>query len=133
MRKERTVALWLGTATHEDDLRKALRIDYSQDGTFRGSAFSRAFDLGRYDDSKTEALRHEHPPLVLDSFLTGVSYAESVLPGLDKAGATVARGDNCFVLLFDVFFEGERTARWSTKGLRLRFAAQTSYEAKPSA
>ncbi|MDP1914838.1 MAG: hypothetical protein Q8L14_01245 [Myxococcales bacterium] len=132
MRQQGKVSLWTGTAKTESEFRSVLRVEFDAKGDFRGSAFSRGFALGRYDDSKREAFRHPDAPHTLDAFLRDVSYEKIVLEGLKAAGAVVGPGDDCYVLLYDFCFGGAVTARWESGGVSLRFVAVSDFESDES-
>jgi hypothetical protein len=128
MRQQNQVSAWFGRAESEAALRRALVVHYSEDGDFQGSAFSRGFRLGRYDDSRREALRHERAPNRLGPFLAGVSYEASVVKGLAAFGVSPASEENAFVLLYDYRCKAPVGTRWSTPGLELRFVGTTRYD-----
>lgn len=94
-----------------------------------GSPFSRGFDLGRYDDDKREANIVDPAPIDLRDLLRSVSYYDQVVSELEKTGAHLTEGENCFVLLYDYIYQPVSIAEWAIEGLRLRYAGGAPYNA----
>lgn len=126
MRDGRSVSLWIGQAAAKTTFEEALAPEFSADGDFLGSAFSRAFGVGYYDEGLKESEYREAPRQGLGSLLEGISYAEVVVPRLQAAVSEPVEG-NCFVLLHDYRHAGPRS--WATEGLSMRYVATVEYDA----
>lgn len=129
MEKEGIVSVWIGRASSEEAFWNALDVSFSDDGDFLGSDFSRALGIGYYEDSTREAAFLQEPISDIEGFMAGISYEEILLPKLKAAGAVVSPGDNCFVLLYNIQFEGpaKRGVSHRLDGLDLRFLGSFRY------
>jgi hypothetical protein len=129
MEKQGSVAVWIGKVASAQTLSDALRVSFSEDGDFLGSAFSRAAAVGYYEDATREAGVVSEHSKDIRQLLKGVSYEGELLPKLLAASIEIGLDDNCFVLLYDVSFGStESTSRnVQLAGLELRFAGDFRY------
>lgn len=118
--------MWLGKASSEGALDRAVDVAFSGDGDFLGSPFSRAFGIGYYDAGLMEARYFERPPGSLPALLEGVSYADKVQPRVLASGAGLHGDENCIVLMYDQHHDAPDA--WAGQGIELRFIAAVSYE-----
>jgi hypothetical protein len=124
MNEDGTVSLWLGNAPSREAFDEALDVQFSEDGDFLGSRFSRAFNIGYYDEGLKEAEYREQPATDLQALLEGVSYADVVIPRfLTAISAPIAA--NCFVLLYD--YRHVAPHDWAADGSVFRYAGSVKY------
>lgn len=126
MQAEGLVSLWLGSANSRAAFDAALVAEFSLDGDFLGSPFSRGFGIGYYDDATREAVFFETAPKSLTAMLAGSSYADVTVPRFEALPVCLAPDDNCVVLLYEIGFAGE-TKRWRGDGVALRFLGSVAY------
>ena len=119
------VSAWVGNASSGEVFDSAHSVSFSDDGDFLGSAFSRAFNIGYYDEGFREAGYRDIPARNLTDLLEGASYPEVVIPRLQGGlpGPLVA---NCFVLLYDYRHAGPHS--WTGEGLFLGFIGTAAYQ-----
>ncbi len=117
------VSVWIGRADTRAALDSALEVQHggAAEDDFRGSAFSRAFDLGWYD-SHWVAAEVQATPLAslrapLLEFPDGRVFADRVL----AVAPALWPSDNAIVVLYDYRYEGVHR-EWETGHVRLRFA-----------
>lgn len=123
------VSLWLGHADSRSAFDEALVAELSPDGDFLGSAFSKGFGVGYYEDATREAVFFEAAPNSLAAILSGSSYADVTVPKFEGLPIRLAPDDNCVVLLYEIRFTGE-TRRWRGDGVELRFEGSVAYDVK---
>jgi hypothetical protein len=124
MTVEGMVSLWLGNAGTKDAFSEVLRVEFSEDGDFLGSKFSRGFGVGYYDEGLKESAYRGLACHDLSDLLTGVSYADVIIPRLQGIIREKPKA-NCFVLLYDQEHNGPET--WTGDGVSLTFAGAVSY------
>ena len=95
MGEQGAVSLFLGTAASAGAFWSAVEVQYSEDGDFLGSRFSRAFGIDFFDEDYHEAEFYDEPPESLAGFLAGASYDSSIIPLFDKYGVKPSANDNC--------------------------------------
>lgn len=95
------MSLWLGRSESAAAFWKALEVEFSEDGDFLGSDFSRAFGIEYYEEGLREAAIFESLESTLAQLVAGASYEEIVLPRLQNLGVSVEAGTNCLVLLYN--------------------------------
>ena len=113
MIKENSVSLWVGVASSVVALEQALAEQFSVDGDSEGSAFSRAFQTGSYNDDFREA---ESRPLNGDwsCFFKGFSSEEALVSRFSAFYSCPPAGFNCVIILYDFEYKGHvREARLS--------------------
>ena len=127
MRHEGVVGLWVGLAQSAEALEAALRVTFSPDGNFEGSAFSRAFGIPYYDDGFRELLMLPSSTNQLSELIRGVSYEQQILPRFSAIECARGEETNCAVLLYNIGYAGI-VRDWRTSGVHLRFYGTVPYE-----
>jgi len=125
MEAEGKVSLWFGHASSAKSFWNALEVEFSDDGDFLGSEFSRAFGIGYYDDALREAEFTEKVPLNLEEFLTGASYQDSIVPRFVEIGVRLDGSENCIILLYN--YQHEKTDVATACGVDFKFVGAVSY------
>jgi len=125
MEKDHVVSLWLGRATSADDFWNALEVEFSEDGDFVGSAFSKAFGIEYYEDGLREAQHFHGPVTSFTSMAAGASYQDVVLPRFVGLGVDLDTSTNCLVFLYN--YDHNLPMKASLPGLELRFIGSVSY------
>lgn len=125
MEEDGTVSFWVGQAETRMAFEAAIEAEFSEDGGFVGSEFSRAFGIAYYDDSTREAHFHDSPPTTLPGFIEGASYGDIVIPRFLAKGVLLEPGDNCLVLLYNYHHVAPVSA--CLAGVRLTFKGSISY------
>jgi hypothetical protein len=124
MEHEGIVSLWVGRAASRDALDDALAVEFSEEGDFVGSPFSRGFAIDYYDEGDEEAEYAARATPDLSELLGEVSYDDVIVPQLariERPGGPF----NCFVLLFDHRHEGPE--RWEGPGISMQFWGTAAY------
>jgi hypothetical protein len=126
MEERGAVSLWFVEAPSRPAFESWLEISYTEDGDSLGSAFGRAFGMGRYDDDFQEACFSGRRARTLRAMLRGCSYDDVVIPRFEALGCAPHSEENAFVLLYNFRYAGRAKTR-TTGPVRCRFAAVSSY------
>lgn len=126
MEAQGAVSVWIGSAESDAAFAEAVEISFSASGDLLGSAFSRAFDIGHFDSDFQEAQYYARGRGSVRLLLRGVSYDDQVVPAVEKLDHGVTRSDNCFVLLYNYRYSGQKT-EWEGDGVQLRFIGTVEY------
>jgi hypothetical protein len=124
MSAENYVSLWVGVCRSRKSLEDFVKTSFSDDGDFLGSPFSRAFDIGRYDESLLEAEYRKVATASLGELLVGASYEATIVKSF-QALATLESPVNCSLLLYDCRHTGR--AEWSSPEIALTFVGSVKY------
>jgi len=126
MELEGVVSLWTGQLKSASVLRRVLKVEFSPDGDFLGSEFSRAFGVEYYEDVSTESEYFEHPPGTLAGLLADCSYEAVILPLFLSSATAPQAVDNCAILIYDYQYSGS-VPYWVENGVSLRFLGHVRY------
>jgi hypothetical protein len=122
------VSLWLGQAVSADALEGAMTIEYSEEGDFLGSEFSRRLRIEFYDDDFREAEMLDARTASVIQALAGFSADETVGPRfVELIGPELSEPFNAVVLLHNHQYDGT-VARYEHAGVSLRFMGAVRYE-----
>lgn len=122
-----TVSLWLGVTDSPGSLENILQVSYSEDGDFEGSAFSRAFNIGFYDEDFREAEVLEGSYDSIDALLSGFSYEDIIIPRFSNLIGSLTKKFNTVVLLYNYKYDGS-VIQLQDQSLNLLFFGSVSYK-----
>ena len=123
--------VWVGWCRSERALRAAFAVEYSDDGDFLGSPFSRAVGIRRFNEMTTEVSRVD-PSTRLSELLHEVSYAETFVPQLAASTGDLVERANAAVLFYGVEDELEVDVEgdlpdYAAHGVALRWIGRAVY------
>lgn len=95
------VSLWLGTTDSSESLENVMRVFFSEDGDFEGSAFSRAFGIEFYDEDFREAENVGSCSPLIECLLAGFSYEDIIVPKFSAMIGVLVKGFNTVILLYN--------------------------------
>ncbi|MBN6717157.1 immunity 22 family protein [Pseudomonas capsici] len=107
MSSKKSVSIWTAnTGWDMPTLREVMSPEYSEDGDFLGSAFSKAFSLGFVDDDTVEADKIE-PTKSLLKAIEGGSYDVDIMADM-KGKNTTSTQDliDTIIAVYDFSFSG---------------------------
>jgi hypothetical protein len=119
------VLVWVGSCADPTLLESLVAVDYSPDGDFVGSQFSRTVGLGRYTDAMREVWCGE-PSTSFEDLLEGASYLDRYLPRLIAEVGPETEPSNAVARFYDAQARHD-LPDFSVPGVTLRYIGRFSY------
>lgn len=110
MKEETIVSMWVGVVSTHYDLENYVTSDYSEDGDYAGSQFSREFYIEFVDDDFLEQ-DFVASSSSLPELLSGFSYAESIVSKLISNKVTLDAEVNAIILIYNYRYSEDTCRR----------------------
>lgn len=118
------VSLWLGRFESLEIWEEYLETNYSLDGDFEGSHFTKAFNIDYYDEDFKESEFYKNSSNSLNELLKGFSYDNQIVNKLK--GISIDKAYNTVLLLYNFRYDGTINHH-SYANSELFYIGQTDY------